>query len=314
VAGRLADGLSRAKGSFGQGLRRLLAGGRPVGADLYEELTETLVLGDTGVAAATAAVDELRRLAEGTGVVDADGLRRLLAQVIARRLGPAGGLDLPAPPDPTGGDSGGSAAGGLGVILVVGVNGTGKTTTVAKLAARLLAEGRHPLLAQADTFRAAATEQTLVWAGRLGLEVVHHRAGSDPAAVAFDGVRAAIARGNDVLLVDTAGRLHTKTGLIEELKKVARVLGREVPGAPHERLLVVDGTAGLNSLEQARVFGEAVSLTGIVITKLDGTARGGVVLAIREQFGLPVKFVGVGEGLDDLVPFDPEVYAGELLL
>lgn len=307
MAGRLADGLSRAKGSFGQGLRRILARGRPVGADLYEELTETLILGDTGVAAATAAVDEVRRLAERTGVTDAEGLRRLLAQVIAERLGPAGGLDLPAPPDGRGG-------GCLGVILVVGVNGTGKTTTVAKLAARLLAEGRHPLLAQADTFRAAATEQTLVWAGRLGLEVVHHRVGSDPAAVAFDGVRAAIARGNDVLLVDTAGRLHTKTGLIEELKKVARILGREVPGAPHERLLVLDGTAGLNSLEQARVFGEAVSLTGIVITKLDGTARGGVVLAIREQFGLPVKFVGVGEGLDDLVPFDPEVYAGEMLL
>jgi fused signal recognition particle receptor len=307
VAGRLADGLSRAKGSFGQGLRRILTRGRPVGADLYEELTETLILGDTGVAAATAAVNEVRRLAERTGVTDAEGLRRLLAQVIAERLGPAGGLDLPAPPDGRGGGS-------LGVILVVGVNGTGKTTTVAKLAARLQAEGRHPLLAQADTFRAAATEQTLVWAGRLGLDVVHHRAGSDPAAVAFDGVRAATARGNDVLLVDTAGRLHTKTGLIEELKKVARILGREVPGAPHERLLVLDGTAGLNSLEQARVFGEAVSLTGIVITKLDGTARGGVVLAIREQFGLPVKFVGVGEGLDDLVPFDPEVYAGEMLL
>jgi len=300
-AGRLAAGLARARGSLGAGLRRILALGQKPDEAAYEELTETLILGDTGVEAATAVVAEVRARAgrmglRGPGVEDLAGL---LVQVVAERLGPAEGLVLPAA--------------GLGVILVVGVNGTGKTTTVAKLAVRLLAEGRRPLLVQADTFRAAATEQTLVWAERLGLDVVHHLPGSDPAAVAFDGVRAAVARGKDVILVDTAGRLHTKTGLVEELKKVRRVLSREVEGAPHETLLVIDGTAGLNSLEQARVFKQAVDLTGIVVTKLDGTARGGVVLAIRQELGLPVKFVGVGEGPEDLVEFDPVVYAREMV-
>lgn len=299
MAGRLATGLTRAKGSFGAGLRRVLSVGRKADPQLYEELTETLILGDTGVAAATSVVAEVRARAGRDGVEGAGELRDLLAAVVAERLGPAAGLGLPAS--------------GLGVVLVVGVNGTGKTTTVAKLAARLVARGLCPLLVQADTFRAAATEQTLVWAGRLGLEVVHHRPGSDPAAVAFDGVRAATARGCDVILVDTAGRLHNKAGLVEELKKVRRVLAREVEGAPHESLLVIDGTAGLNSVEQARIFNEAVALTGVVITKLDGTARGGVVLAIRQEIGLPVKFVGVGEGLDDLVDFDPEVYAREMV-
>ncbi len=318
MAGRLAEGLTRARGSLGAGLRRVLALGRKVDAGLYEELVDTLILGDTGVAAATAAVDEVRARAERERVTEAGALRELLVDVIAERLGPGAALDLPAAGGPDRGEPGTGAgpappAGRLGVVMIVGVNGTGKTTTVAKLARRLLAQGRKPLLVQADTFRAAATEQTLIWAGRLGLEVVHHRPGSDPAAVAYDGVRAALARGRDVILVDTAGRLHNKAGLIEELKKVRRVLAREVEGAPHETLLVVDGTAGLNSLEQARVFNEAVALTGVVITKLDGTARGGVVLAIRQELGLPVKYVGVGEELDDLVEFDPLVYAREMV-
>ncbi len=300
MAGRFASGLARAREGFGAGLRRVLSLGRKVDPELYEELTDTLILGDSGVTAATSVVDEVRTRAEREKVTEATELRELLARVVAERLGPGGGeLVLPER--------------GLGVVLVVGVNGTGKTTTVAKLAARLATAGRRPLLVQADTFRAAATEQTLVWAGRLGLEVVHHRPGSDPAAVAFDGVRAAEARGRDAILVDTAGRLHNKAGLVEELKKVRRVLAREVPGAPHETLLVIDGTAGLNSLEQARIFNEAVSLTGVVITKLDGTARGGVVLAIRQELGLPVKYVGVGESLEDLVPFEPETYAREMV-
>ncbi len=304
---RLAGGLARARAGFGAGLRRVFQRGRAVDADLYEELLDMLVAGDAGVAAATAVVDEVKRRAVREKAADAEGVKSLLEAVVAETLAPA---SEPAPERVLGLPP---AGGGLGVILVVGVNGTGKTTTVAKLASRLAAEGRRPLLAQADTFRAAATEQTLVWAGRLGLDVVHHQPGSDPAAVAFDGIRAAQARGCDVVLVDTAGRLHNKAGLIEELKKVRRVLEREVPGAPHETLLVIDGTAGLNSLEQARVFNEAVNLTGVIITKLDGTARGGVVLAIRRELGLPVKFVGVGEGLEDLVPFDPAVYASEML-
>lgn len=316
MAERLSEGLARAKASFGAGLRKALTLGRKAAPALYEELLEVLLLGDAGAAAATAVVDEVRARAAKAKATEAAAVREILAQVVTERLsvrgdanrpdGPNGlvggdGLNLPAP------------GAGLGVVLVVGVNGTGKTTTVAKLGARLLAEGRHPLLVQADTFRAAATEQAVVWAERLGLEIVHHQPGSDPAAVAFDGVRAALARGRDVILVDTAGRLHNRAALVEELKKVKRVLAREVAGAPHETLLVLDGTAGLNSLEQARVFNEALTLTGIVITKLDGTARGGVVLAIRQELGLPVKFVGVGEGLDDLVPFDPAVFAREMV-
>lgn len=301
MAGKLAAGLAKARSSLGAGLRRVLALGRKPDLEVYDELLETLILGDTGVETATSVVEEVRARAErrGQGVTGTPDLGAILVEVLSARLGPANGIELPPS--------------GLGVVLVVGVNGTGKTTTVAKLGARLLAGGRRPLLVQADTFRAAATEQTLVWAGRIGLEVVHHAPGSDPAAVAFDGVRAAQARGNDVILVDTAGRLHNKLGLVEELKKVRRVLAREVPGAPHETLLVLDGTAGLNSLEQARIFNEAVAVTGVVITKLDGTARGGVVLAVRQELGLPVKYVGVGEGVDDLVDFDPAVYAREMV-
>ncbi len=301
MADTVGGGLARARGGLGLALRRILSGGRKVEPALYEELLETLIAGDTGVAAAEALVEEVREAAIRRGVVEAEGLRDLVAATLAAQLGPAGELQLPGPGGPP------------GVVLVVGVNGTGKTTTVAKLAARLAAGGRRPLLVQADTFRAAATEQLSIWGDRLGLDVIHHRPGGDPAAVAFDGVRAAQARGRDVLLVDTAGRLHTRAGLIEELKKVRRVLAREVEGAPHETLLVIDGTAGLNSLEQARVFNEAVSLTGVVVTKLDGTARGGVVLAVRRELGLPVKFVGTGEGVGDLVLFDPVAYAREML-
>lgn len=301
MSGRLSGGLARAREGFGGALRRVLFPGRKVDPALFEELLETLISGDTGVAAAEAVVDEVRERATREGVTEAEELRGLVARTVAEGLGPAAPLALP------------DAGTGLAVVLIVGVNGAGKTTTAAKLAARLMSEGRKPLLVQADTFRAAATEQMTVWAERLGLEVVHHRPGSDPAAVAFDGVRAAEARGRDVILVDTAGRLHTRSGLVEELRKISRVLGREKAGAPHETLLVVDGTAGLNSLEQARVFHEAVSLTGVVITKLDGTARGGVVLAIRRELDLPVKYVGIGEGLDDLLEFDATTYAAEMV-
>jgi len=307
--------LTRARAGFGAGIRRVLTRNRPIDASLYEELADTLILGDTGVAVTTSVLDELQTRAGLAGATDAGALRELLVEILSERLGPAEELRLP--PAPAAGDGPPGHAQGdaprTAVVMVVGVNGTGKTTTVARLAHRLLGEGRKPLIVQADTFRAAATEQALVWAQRLGLDLVHHRPGSDPAAVAFDGVRAAVARGRDVVLVDTAGRLHTKTGLVEELRKVRRVLAREVEGAPHETLLVIDGTAGLNSLEQARVFDEALDLTGIVITKMDGTARGGVVIAIREALGVPVKFVGVGERLDDLVPFDAEAYAREMV-
>ncbi len=198
------------------------------------------------------------------------------------------------------------------VILVVGVNGTGKTTTIAKLASRWTAEGKSVLLGAADTFRAAAIEQLELWADRVGVPVVKHKAGSDPGAVAHDTVAAAKSRGTDVVLIDTAGRLHNKSHLMQELSKVRRVIDKELPGAPHETLLIIDGTTGQNGVNQAAAFLEAAKVTGMVVTKLDGTAKGGVILSIMRQFDIPVKFVGVGESADDLIPFDPNAYVDAL--
>jgi fused signal recognition particle receptor len=198
------------------------------------------------------------------------------------------------------------------VILVVGVNGTGKTTTIAKLAARWKGEGRSVVLGAADTFRAAAIEQLQMWADRIGVPLVKHKAGSDPAAVAHDAVAAAKSRKADVVIIDTAGRLHNKSHLMQELSKIHRVVERELPGAPHETLLVIDGTTGQNGVSQAAAFLEAAKVTGMVVTKLDGTAKGGVILSIMRQFDIPVKFVGVGEAADDLIPFDPQAYVDTL--
>ena len=199
------------------------------------------------------------------------------------------------------------------VVLVVGVNGTGKTTTIGKLASRLRADGKKVLLAAGDTFRAAASEQLSIWGERAGIPVIKHKEGADPSAVVFDAVKAAKARDVDVLIVDTAGRLHTKSNLMEELKKVNRILSRELPGSPHETLLVLDGNTGQNALVQAKMFNEAVGITGIVLTKLDGTSRGGIVFAINKELGIPVKFVGIGEAIEDLKSFDPEEFVNALL-
>jgi fused signal recognition particle receptor len=198
------------------------------------------------------------------------------------------------------------------VILVVGVNGTGKTTTIAKLASRFKSEGKSVLLGAGDTFRAAAIEQLQLWADRIGVEMVKHKAGSDPGAVAHDTVTAAKSRGADVVLIDTAGRLHNKSHLMQELSKIRRVVEKELPGAPHETLLVIDGTTGQNGLSQASAFLAAAKVTGMIVTKLDGTAKGGVILSIMRQFDIPVKFVGVGEGADDLIPFEPNDYVDTL--
>jgi fused signal recognition particle receptor len=198
------------------------------------------------------------------------------------------------------------------VILVVGVNGTGKTTTIAKLAARWKNEGKEVILGAADTFRAAAIEQLQMWADRVGVALVKHKAGSDPAAVAHDAVAAAKARSADIVIIDTAGRLHNKSHLMQELSKIHRVIDKELPGAPHETLLVIDGTTGQNGVNQAAAFLEAAKVTGMVVTKLDGTAKGGVILSIMRQFDIPVKFVGVGEAADDLIPFDPQAYVDTL--
>jgi fused signal recognition particle receptor len=198
------------------------------------------------------------------------------------------------------------------VILIVGVNGAGKTTTIAKLAQRWTSEGKRVILGAADTFRAAAIEQLELWANRVGVEIVKHKAGSDPGAVAHDTVTAAKSRGADVVLIDTAGRLHNKSHLMQELTKIRRVVEKELPGAPHETLLIIDGTTGQNGVNQAAAFLEAAKITGMVVTKLDGTAKGGVILSIMRQFDIPVKFIGVGEGAEDLIPFDPAAYVDTL--
>jgi fused signal recognition particle receptor len=267
---------------------------------VLEALEEALLAADVGADTASALTDAVRERANVSERKDAAHVRTLLAEEIEKLLSSA-----PRPgrrPDVP-----------LFVTFLVGVNGSGKTTTTAKLAAREKAAGRSVLLAAADTFRAGAIEQLQTWADRLELPLVRHREGADPSAVLFDALSSARARGAATLLVDTAGRLHTKKNLMEELSKMRRIAGREVPGAPHETLLVLDATTGVNGLVQARRFVEAAGVTGVVLTKLDGSAKGGVVLAIYRELKLPVLFVGVGEAVDDLVPFEPAEYAKALL-
>src|SRR6476661_1266888 len=275
---------------------------RGLNADDLERMERVLIEADFGVPATVeltqALEDEVRRGKLKTEADLRSALESRLAALLNGRADPGAVA---------------RAASGPTVVLMVGVNGTGKTTTAAKLARRLQREGRKVLLAAADTYRAGAIAQLQVWAERLGLPCVSGVAGGDPAAVAFDAIDAAQSRGLDTVIVDTAGRLHTQEGLMEELRKLARVVARRVPGAPHETLLVLDGTVGQNAIQQGRLFGEAVSPTGIVITKLDGSARGGAVVALRRELALPVRFVGLGESLDDLEPFDPERFAAGLV-
>ncbi len=287
---RLRDSLARSRRAL---VGELAAASFDPGQEAgWERLEETLLAGDVGVRATAELVRRLEARAE------LGDLTAALADEVAALFGPPPTLDLAHAP---------------AVILVVGVNGTGKTTTIGKLAARLAAHGRSVLVAAADTYRAAAEEQLEIWAQRAGAEVVAAERGADPAAVAYDALQAALARGRDVLLVDTAGRLHTQTNLMEELAKVRRVLAGRLEGAPHETLLVVDATTGQNGLQQARLFGQTVGVTGVVLTKLDGSAKGGVAIAIAYELGLPVKLVGVGEALEDLQPFDARDYARALL-
>jgi fused signal recognition particle receptor len=267
---------------------------------VLESLEEALIEADVGAETAAALTSAVRERSGGAERADLEGLRLLLTEEIERLIAAA-----PRPAV--------SSEAPLEVVFLVGVNGSGKTTTAAKLAARRLEEGRSVLLAAADTFRAGAIEQLAIWAERLKVPVVRHREGADPSAVLFDAIAAAKARGVRTLLVDTAGRLHTKQNLMEELAKMRRIAAREVPGAPHQTLLVLDATTGSNGLAQARRFVEAAGATGVVLTKLDGSAKGGVVLAIYRELRLPVLFVGVGEGMDDLIPFDPSDYARALL-
>jgi fused signal recognition particle receptor len=287
---RLRDSLSKSRRALVEQLA--VAAFDPADEESWERLEEALIAADVGV---PATAELVRRLEARPDVTD---LATALADEITALLGEPGTLAVAARPS---------------VLLVVGVNGTGKTTTIGKLAHRLREHGHSVVLAAADTFRAAAEEQLEIWADRAGADFVGGQRGSDPAAVAFDSISAAEARGRDVVVVDTAGRLHTQSNLMDELAKIRRVIERRLEGAPHETLLVVDATTGQNGLQQARLFGEAVGVTGIALTKLDGSAKGGIAVAIAHELGLPVKLVGVGEGLDDLRPFDPDDFARALV-
>jgi fused signal recognition particle receptor len=288
---RLKEGLSKTKKGLMEKVDSIFVPGGVVDEETLEELEEVLVLSDVGAAGAAEMVRHLKEKKDRGELKAADSVKELLKREMTGMLGTPKPLvvfgERPF------------------VILAVGVNGVGKTTTIGKLASRLRNEGHSVLLAAGDTFRAAAIEQLEIWADRAAAQCVKHQSGSDPSAVVFDAVDAARARNIDVVIIDTAGRLHTKSSLMEELKKVKRVCGKALPGAPHEILLVVDATNGQNALRQAQLFNEAVGITGIALTKLDGTAKGGIVFAIKKELNIPVKLIGVGEGIDDLQDFVP---------
>ena len=275
--------------------------GKEIDDDLYEELEEALIAGDVGVETALEITERLRKRAKADKIKYAEDLKEALAEEIADLLGQeVTPLAL--------------EKGELNIILVVGVNGVGKTTSIGKLSSRLTKDGYKVILGAADTFRAAAADQLKIWGERVGIDVIAHQEGADPAAVVFDAIAAAKNRKADVLIIDTAGRLQNKTNLMNELSKIRKVIDREANGALKEVLLVLDATTGQNALSQAKVFGEATGITGVVLTKLDGTAKGGVVLGIKSQYDLPVKFIGVGEQVEDLQVFDPQSFARALFM
>ena len=299
---RLSDGLTKTRDVVRGSMDRLL--GRSADPALLEEFEAALIASDLGTSVVDRVMERLRKQLQGTDASQPSLVHRVLRNTLLDVLTPVQGLSLESliakGPKPY-------------VILAVGVNGVGKTTTIAKIAQRLVQAGKAPLLVAADTFRAAAIDQLQVWADRVGVDVIRHRHGADPAAVAFDGIAAAKARQVDVVLIDTAGRLHTKSNLMDELRKITRVIGQECPGAPHEVLLVLDATVGQNALSQARQFHQAVGVTGLVLTKLDGTARGGIVVAIAEELKLPVRLIGVGESVEDLQDFQSDAFVDALI-
>lgn len=294
---KISDGLKKTRSSMGSAINGVLSRFRRVDEELFDELEEALVSCDVGAETAMALCDDLREKVKLEKIDDPGEIREILRKNIAEMLEGDNTLDLAGKPS---------------VILMIGVNGAGKTTSVGKLAAMLKAEGKKVLVAAADTFRAAAIEQLEVWTQKAGVGIIKSREGYDPASVVFDAVSAAKARGADVVICDTAGRLHNKKNLMDELAKIRRVVARETDDKSVETLLVLDATTGQNAVNQAREFREAADITGIILTKLDGTARGGVVLSIRKELGIPVKFVGVGEQIDDLQPFDPYQFADAL--
>jgi fused signal recognition particle receptor len=295
---KLKSGLLKTRNTITTRIDQMLAGFGKVDEALFDELEEILITSDVGMSTAARIVDDLRMRVKKDRIADADGVRRAIRGEIAGILASeAGTMRLRTKPS---------------VILVIGVNGVGKTTSIGKMAHMLKRDGKKVVVAAADTFRAAAIEQLEIWTNRAGVPLIRHEEGSDPAAVIFDAIAAVKARGSDILIVDTAGRLHTKKNLMEELKKIYRVIARELPDADMETLLVLDATTGQNAVSQAKTFSELGGLTGLILTKLDGTAKGGIIISIMSELNVPVKFIGVGEKIDDLQPFDPETFVEAL--
>lgn len=294
---KIKEGLKKTRDHVVNQIDSMLKSFRKIDEELFEELEELLVMGDVGVTTAQKICDILRDKVKEDKIEDPAEIRKLLMEVTADIL--RGNQELHITTKPS-------------VILVIGVNGVGKTTTIGKLANNFVKDGKRVTMAAADTFRAAAIDQLQIWADRSGADIVRQKEGSDPAAVVFDAISSAKAKGSDIIICDTAGRLHNKKHLMDELAKINRIIDRELPDADKEVLLVLDATTGQNAVNQASEFSKATGITGIVLTKLDGTAKGGVVLAIRDGLGIPVKYVGVGEQIDDLQPFDPENFAKAL--
>ena len=296
---RLKKGLAKTRETFTNKIEKLIIGYADIDDDLLDELEETLIMSDVGVKTTERLMADVRKGIKKKDINTPEDLKPFLAEKISEILS-------------TGSDETRIASAGPTVLLVIGVNGVGKTTTIGKLAAYYKEQGKSVMLAAADTFRAAAIDQLQIWGDRTGVPVIRHEEGSDPAAVAFDAVKAARARSIDVLIIDTAGRLHTKSNLMEELKKINRVIQREIAETPHETLLVLDATTGQNAISQADLFQKAAAITGIVLTKLDGTAKGGVIIGLKSELSMPVKWIGVGEGVDDLRPFIAKDFARAL--
>ena len=294
---RVKAGLEKTKNNFVKKVETIVIGYAEIDDDFLDDLEATMLVGDLGPKTTAYLMKEIRRgVTEGI-INNTSEVMPFMEERITEMLGAQEEvLELHKPE----------------VILVVGVNGVGKTTTIAKLAHYYAEQGKKVIIAAGDTFRAAASEQLSIWADRVGVSIVKHKEGADPAAVVFDACASAVAKEADLVIVDTAGRLHTKVNLMEELKKIGRVADKQIPGAPHQTLLVLDGTTGQNAVSQAKLFGEAVPVTGIVVTKLDGTAKGGVVISIKEELGVPVRWIGVGEQMDDLRPFNAKDFANAL--
>jgi fused signal recognition particle receptor len=293
---KLKSGLAKTRKSLVERVETVLLN-RKIDETVLDEIEEILISSDVGAEAAGQIISMLKDKVRAGVIKDVSNVKAALQEEMSAMLGKTEPFTLSAKPH---------------VILMIGVNGVGKTTTIGKLSSRFKSEGRSVLLAAGDTIRAAAVEQLDIWAQRTGASIIKHQSGSDPAAVAFDAVEAAKSRGSDVVIIDTAGRLHTKSQLMDELKKIDRVIKKAIPDAPHEKLLVIDATTGQNALRQAKIFNEAVGLTGIVLTKLDGTAKGGIIFAIQKEVNIPVKLIGIGEGVEDLRDFDPRDFVAAL--